>query len=49
MKEDISELKKKIERYEFALSKIMNTQSFMSNGKLQYTVAGQIAKKALEK
>lgn len=39
----------KIKRYEFALSKIMNTQCFMSNNKMQYTTAGQIAKKALER
>jgi len=41
-------LREKLERYEFALSKIMNTQCFMSNGKMQYTTAGQIAYKALE-
>jgi len=37
-----------VDKYEFALSKIMNTQCFMSNGKMQYTTVGQIAKKALE-
>lgn len=38
----------KIERYKFVLSKLMNTQCFMSNGKMQYTTTGQIAKRALE-
>lgn len=48
LKDELKKANSEIERYEFALSKIMNTQCFMSNGKIQYTVAGQIAQKALE-
>lgn len=46
--EHVEQLERQLKRYEFALTKIMNTQCFMSNNKMQYTTAGQIAKKALE-
>lgn len=45
----LKQQEQEIDNYKFALSNIQNTQCFMSQGKMQYTTAGQIAKKALDK
>lgn len=44
----LKQQQREIEEYKFALSKIKNTQCFMSQGEMQYTTAGQIAKRALD-
>lgn len=49
LKRIVEQQQQEIENYKFALSKIMNTHSFISQGKMQYTATGEIAKKALDK